>query len=65
MKPLKPDSEKVIKKAISLRPDQYRALGEVINLDRVGPFSQFIQDAIEEKLARISQTKTDHELKAS
>jgi len=53
MKPLKPDSEKVIKKAVSLRPEQYRALGEVIKLDRVGPFSQFIQEAIQEKLDRI------------
>jgi hypothetical protein len=63
---MKQDSEKVIKKAFSLYPRQLKAIGEVVDLDRHGPFSQFIQQAIDEKLDRIySERNPQTELKAS
>lgn len=54
MKQPKPDSEKVVKRGVSLRPYQYHEMGRHIDLNRIGPFSQFIQDAVDEKLTRLN-----------
>lgn len=65
MKRTKPDSEKVVKRGVSLWPDQYQRMGQHIDLNRVGPFSQFIQDAINEKLDRIENNSQETEKLAS
>jgi hypothetical protein len=49
------NSEKAIAKGFSIKPEQLKELSKVIDLHRHGQFSQFIQDAITEKLARLSE----------
>jgi hypothetical protein len=66
MKQPKSENEKVVKRGVSLRPEQYQRMGQHIDLTRIGPFSQFIQDAVTEKLDRIEkQSKPENELLAS
>jgi Arc/MetJ-type ribon-helix-helix transcriptional regulator len=48
-------TEKAIPKGISLKPGQLEEMGKVIDIDRYGQVSQFIQDAIDEKLQRIQK----------
>lgn len=59
------NSEKAIVKGFSIKPEQLKKLAEVIDFTRHGQFSQFVQDAIEEKLSRISQNKTEENKLAS
>jgi hypothetical protein len=57
-----------IKKGVSLRLDQYQEMGKYIDLNRIGPFSQFLQDAVDEKLTRLNPQNNQYqetELKAS
>jgi hypothetical protein len=50
---MKPDNEKAFKRAVSLYPRQVQKMGLIIDLNRHGEFSHFVQDAIDEKLERI------------
>lgn len=58
------DSEKAIAKGFSIKPELLKRLSGVIDLNRHGQYSQFVQDAIIEKLDRLAQ-QTSPEAKAS
>jgi hypothetical protein len=61
---MKPENERVVKKTISIRANQVNAIAQFVDINRYGQFSQFVQDAIDERVARISRQGKE-ELKAS
>lgn len=55
-------SEKAVMRGFSIKPSQLEKLEKVVGIKRHGQFSQFIVDAITEKIDRIEQ-KEAHEQK--
>jgi hypothetical protein len=57
-----------VQKGVSLKPEQWERLGKHLNLKRHGAFSQFVQDAVDEKLDRdepLTQLTETQDKKAS
>lgn len=55
---MKPENERVVKKTISLRAYQVEAVAKYVDINRYGQFSQFMQDALDERIARLSRINT-------
>jgi hypothetical protein len=51
------NSEKAIVRGFSIKPEQVKRLEKVIDIKRHGQFSQFVVDAISEKLDRLEKDK--------
>jgi hypothetical protein len=51
-KPVK--TEKAIAKGVSIRPSQLEKVGTIIDLTKHGQFSQFVCEAITEKLEKLN-----------
>lgn len=55
------EKEKAINKTISLYPEQIKRVSKVVDINRHGQFSQFVQDSIDERLERLGVGKVESE----
>lgn len=59
------EKEKAVNKTISLYPEQIKRVGTVVDINRHGQFSQFVQDLIEAELEKLGVKKSHEMEKAS